>query len=190
MRITFLALALAAAGAVWAGSSETATYVDGNLTGISPNSGATLNFDDEHSMTLRTGLSTVAIPYSGISHAELGAVKENSHDAPFYKVWDLPRRLGSKTRTQLLIVNFKNDKGEQKNMTLELAKASAQSTLSTIQNHSASGVVAHSSKKSAAEPAKQASADDDSWWGDKYWKTTSNQDKWSKPAGTNAPDER
>ncbi|HML18751.1 MAG TPA: hypothetical protein VK419_17090 [Bryobacteraceae bacterium] len=201
MRITSLAvLALLASGAAWAATrSETTTYVDGNLTGITPNTGGTLSFTGDNGITLTTGLATVAIPYSGIHHVELGAVKETSHDVPFYKVWDLPKRFGHKTQTQLLIVNFKNDAGEEKNLTLELAKASAESVLTTIQNrmgpNAANRVEAASAAPSAkprtvAAPAKQAASTDDSWWGDKYWKTTSNQNKWTKPAAADAPDQR
>lgn len=158
-----------AGATAWAGAApETATYVDGNLTGVAPNTGGTLSFDDDHAMTLHTGLTSIAIPYSAISHAELGAVKETTHNAPFYKVWELPKRLSAKPQTQLLIVSFKNDDGEQKNVTLELAKDSAQSTLSKIQNHG----------------KDMTAAANDEWWGDKYWKTPSNQDKWNKPAST------
>jgi hypothetical protein len=180
MRITsFAILAMLYSGAAFAAThSETTTYVDGNLTGISPNTGGTLAFPDDNTVTLRTGLSTVNIPYTGISHAELGAVKQTSHDAPLYKVWELHKRLG-KTETQLLIVNFKNDTGEEKSMTLELAKSSAHTVLTTIQTHN--GTLA-----SAGKPANST----DSWWGDSFWKTKANQDKWSKPTATTAPDQQ
>jgi hypothetical protein len=208
MRITsFAILTLVACGAVFAAThSETTTYVDGNLTGISPNTGGTLSFTDDHGITLRTGLTTVAIPYSGISHAELGAVKETSHDVPLYKVWALGKRLGHKTETQLLIVNFKNEQGEEKSMTLELAKGSAESALTTIQaragddlekNTAVASARPASSKKTPSPATKAAAAEnnpdmaaDGSWWGDKVWKTKSNQDKWNKPAATNAPDQQ
>ena len=137
MRITsFAVLTLLACGAAWAGTHpESATYIDGNLTGISPDTGATLSFTDDNGIALRTGLATVSIPYSGISHVELGAVQETSHDVPFYKVWALHRRSGAKSQTQLLIVDFKNDQDEQKNMTLELAKASIQNVLTAMESH-------------------------------------------------------
>lgn len=202
MRITstFAVLALLASGATWAATrSETTTYVDGNLTGITPDTGATLSFTGDNGITLRTGLSTVAIPYSGINHVELGAVKETSHDVPLYKVWALNKRFGHKTETQLLIVNFKNDAGEQKSMTLELAKASAASVLTTIQSRmgkdvgdsveTASDEPAFQTRPASA-PKKRAASSDNSWWGDQYWKTMNNQDKWSKPAATNAPDQQ
>lgn len=217
MRTMILAIPVFAAAAAFAAShAETTTYVDGNLNGVSPNSGATLTVSDEKQMTLRTGLANVTVPYEKISHVELGAVKENSHDVPFYKIW---ARHKSKTGTQLLIVNFKNDEGEDKTMTLELAQPAAASVFETIQTHSARNVVAASSAPApapapAAAPAAQAETKADAnsksktqakadkpdimrtgkesteWWGDDWWKTKRNADKWNKTTGTNAPDQQ
>lgn len=94
MRILSLAsLVILAGSAAFAGSRpETATYIDGNLPGVSPNTGGTLMFSDDKAMYLHTGIDTIAIPYAGISNAELGAVKETSHDVPLYKVWALHKR--------------------------------------------------------------------------------------------------
>jgi hypothetical protein len=134
-------------------------------------------------------------------------VKETSHDVPLYKVW--ARR--SKTETQLLIVNFKNEAGEEKSMTLELAKASAPGVLASIQSHSPNGPATEktpektmvASAEPVAKPAKSAKpvkdepakkdpkkADNmasgrpdkptDPWWGDDYWKTSRNADKWTQ----------
>lgn len=188
MRITsFAVLTLLACGAAFAGSrSETTTYVDGNLTGISPDTGATLSLADDSGITLRTGLGTVAIPYSGISHVELGAVKETTHGVPLYKVWALRKRFAPKTETQLLIVNFKNEAGEDKNMTLELAKSSAQNVLSTIQSRTGE----HTDVAASPSTMKQGAASSNDWWGDRYWKTKNNTDRWSKPPVTNAPDQQ
>lgn len=193
MRITSIAvLTLAVCGAALAATrSETATYVDGNLTGVSPKTGATLTLADDSGITLKAGSTTVEVPYSGVSHAELGAVKDNQHNPPLFKVWDLNRRFAHKTQTQLLIVNFKNADGEEKSMTLELAKSAAPSVLTTIQSHAGNATAVASTKsqrKSAA--AKQEASADDSWWGDKYWKTKNNQDKWNKPSVANAPEQQ
>jgi len=210
MRIQLLAISMMAAAAFASSPSETTTYVDGNLTGVSPNTGATLNLSDEKQMVLRTGLANVEVPYEAISHAELGAVKENSHSVPFYKVW----ARGKKTETQLLIVNFKNAEGEEKTMTLELAQPAAASVISTIQSHTkgaeqvaqAAPTPETSADPEPAKPAKEkkkpetkaesktdvmkAGKEPTQWWGDDYWKTARNADKWNKPAGTNAPDQQ
>ena len=208
MRIHFLAIPVLAAAMYGAPQAETTTYVDGNLTGVTPNSGATLTFSGEKEMVLRTGLTNVTVPYESISHAELGAVKETSHSVPFMKIWGRSK----KTETQLLIVNFKNDTGEEKTMTLELAQPAASSVFTSIQSHKgAAEQVASNTQEApsaapapaqpAAEPvaklktrpkpeAKAETPKSSDWWGDSWWKTTRNSDKWSKPAATNAPDQQ
>ena len=183
-------------------------------------------------MVFRTGLATVAVPYSSITKSELGATREISHGAPVYKVWARHK----KTETQFLRVDFKNEDGEAKTMTLELAQASAPAVLSTIQERTASAgpaevakaevapegnatvipapapmkemkeekvakatpmpapapvakahtaVDPHDAGAKASPPVKAGSE----WWGDNIWKTTSNKATWTKPAGTNAPEE-
>jgi hypothetical protein len=124
---------LACATAFAASRAETTTYVDGNLTGVSPNTGGTLLFSDEKTLVFRTGLSTISIPYTAVTRSELGATRETSHGGPAYKIWARHK----KTETQFLTVEFKNDEGEAKTMTLELAQASAPSVLAAIQEHTA-----------------------------------------------------
>ena len=212
MRIQFLAIPLLAAAAYAAPQAETTTYVDGNLTGVTPNSGATLSFSGDKEMVLRTGLTNINVPYENINHAELGAVKETSHGHSFLKPWGHSK----KTETQLLIVNFKSAEGEDKTMTLELAQPAASSVFSSIQSHKDSAQQVASvapippppppaddpqpaksktrtklqpKPDTKAEAAKPAAGSTD-WWGDSWWKTTRNTDKWSKPTGTNAPDQQ
>jgi len=238
---------LACATAFAASRAETTTYVDGNLTGVSPNTGGTLLFSDDKAMVFRTGLATVTVPYSAVTKSELGATRETSHGAPVYKFWAHHK----KTETQFLTVEFKNEDGEAKTMTLELAQASAPSVLAAIQEHTGKTEVAEAppapdpaaapapvaapapapapapavaaapapaqertplstvapepkpapapvpvasnkpiidpkDKGSKASPATKPGSD---WWGDDVWKTTRNASTWTKPTGTNAPQE-
>jgi hypothetical protein len=220
-----LSLALVCAATAFSASrAETTTYVDGNLTGVSPNTGGTLLFSDEKAMYFRTGLATVSVPYSAITRSELGATREISHGAPIYKIWARHK----KTETQFLTVEFKSEEGEAKTMTLELAQASAPEVLATIQDHRgkrdtaevasakpetapipapppapeaapeklakpAPATVAKSGpttnphdKGAVASPPTKPGSD---WWGDDIWKTTRNASTWTKPVGTNAPEE-
>src|SRR5580698_8934876 len=132
--------------------AETTTYVDGNLTGVSPNTGGTLVFSDDKSMVFRTGLATVSVPYSAITKSELGATRTTSHDTAFYKVWARHK----KTETQFLTVEFKNDEGEAKTMTLELGQASAPSVLATIQDHTNGAAQVASAAPAAPAPVQAA----------------------------------
>src|SRR5437899_3464619 len=101
MLITSLvATALMVCGAaLGAWRTETATYVDGNLSGISPNTTGTLQLSDDKTMYLKTAALTVGVLYTGVSKAELGAVASHSHDA---------KGSGRKTQTQLLTIAFRN----------------------------------------------------------------------------------
>jgi hypothetical protein len=217
-----LSFALVYAATAFAASrAETTTYVDGNLAGVSPNTGGTLLFSDEKAMYFRTGLATVSVPYSAITRSELGATREISHGAPIYKVWARHK----KTETQFLTVEFKGEEGDAKTMTLELAQASAPAVLATIQDHrsakettevasaapapapEAAPVRQEKAPKPAPTPASTAGNSPavnpndagskatpptkagSSWWGDDIWKTTRNAGTWTKPTGTNAPEE-
>lgn len=149
---------------------ENTTYVDGNVASLKPNTGGTLVFTDNDSMVFRTGLAEVAVPYSNILRAELGPTQTHSHDAPAYKVWDLPKRL-HRTETQLLVLEFKNGLGESQSMTLELAKPAASDVLSTIEERT--------TKPEGSKTAASADSKDSAWWGDSFWKTNRNQDSWA-----------
>jgi hypothetical protein len=204
---------LACATAFAASKAETTTYVDGNLAGFSANTGGTLVFSDDKTLVFRTGLATVNVPYDSITKSELGATRETSHGKPLYKVWARHK----KTETQFLVVEFKNEEGEAKTMTLELSQASAPSVLATIQEHKngttevaaeapaplqRENVTHENAMKPAPAPAAVAKSTTDAgaraspatkagseWWGDNIWKTTSNAGTWAKPAGTSAPEE-
>ncbi len=214
--LSFAAWTVLAGATVFAASrAETTTYVDGNLPGVSPNTGGTLVFSDDKTIVFRTGLATINVPYSSVTSSELGATRETSHGAPLYKVWARHK----KTETQFLTVNFKNDEGEAKTMTLELAQASAPSVLAVIREHSvkssdvevaaaaptpapsvapapkkAAAPAAVASSKPVVDPKDQgakaspATKPGSDWWGDDIWKTTRNAGTWNKPVGTIAPD--
>jgi hypothetical protein len=184
-RLTLIAL-LASAAMFAASRSETATYVDGNVPSVAPNTGGTLVLDDKDNMYFRTGLVNVPVAYSGISHAELGAVREISHSVPVYKVWALHKRFSgaNKTQTQLLIVNFKSEDGEDRSMTLEMAESAAAGALETIESRTGKkfGAAQKTQTASAKKPEPKKA---DEWWGDDFWKTTRNADKWNKQASNN-----
>jgi len=192
-------VALFAAGLALADSSpQTATYVDGNVAGVAPKTGGTLLFAGDETMNFRTGLTNVAVPYANISHAELGAVVQTSHNEPIYKVWALHKRFAAKPQSQYLIVNFANEEGEAKTMTLELSESAAPEVLSLIQTHNDKAVApgqtqvasAGNSRKSVKPSAMKAGPEPAEWWGDDIWKTTRNSDKWSKSSTTNSPEQR
>jgi hypothetical protein len=194
--LSFAAVSLlACAAAFGATRPETATYVDGNIASVSPNSGGTLTFSEDSAINFKTGSETVSIPYAGISKTEVGATKVHSHSVPMYKVWSLQKRFSENTRTQLLTLGFKNADGEDKTMTLELAQPAAKNVLLNIRTHTANNttpvqntVIAKQTTKTDRPP--EAKSESNEWWGDQYWKTTRNNGKWNKPAGTTAAEQQ
>ena len=160
---SFAALALLLSGLILpaAPRPENSTYVDGNIAAFKPNTGGTLVFGDKDAMLFKTPLGQVAVPYTGIQRAELGAAQAHANAAPAYKVWTLPRRL-HRNETQLLTLEFKSRAGEDQLMKLELAKPAASNVLAEIQDRT----------------AKKASASSQAWWGDSIWKTQRNASTW------------
>jgi hypothetical protein len=191
--ISVLTISVLACGAALAEPRpETATYVDGNVTGVSPHTGGTLMFSDAMAMHLRTASANVTVPYESITKAELGAIRMHSHQVPMYKIWEVRRRLNETTETRYLTLAFKSDVGDDQTMTLELAKSAVPDVMATIQSHTRPGVVPADSippvkltseQILAAKPAEASSAP---WWGDDYWKTTRNKDKWNQAAANNS----
>ncbi|HEV8146200.1 MAG TPA: hypothetical protein VGP79_07465 [Bryobacteraceae bacterium] len=155
------------AGTPAAPRPETTTYIDGNLTGVTPQTGGTLVFTNEKALQFRTGLATFDVPYSSITKAELGAKQTHSRKTPAYKVWALPKRMGSSTQTQILLLEFKGDEGDAKSMTLELASSSVNNVVATINSHrspsegpvaTASAAAPAGSSKASKNSTKTASA--------------------------------
>jgi hypothetical protein len=151
---------------------ETSTYVNGNVSALKPNTGGTLVFKDNNSMTFRTGFAEVAVPYESIQRAELGAIQTRGHEPMGINPLALVSRL-HKTETQLLTVEFKSGLGENQTMTLQLAKPAASNVLATIQEHTAKSVT------ETRAPAVKIAEAKESWWGDDMWKTNRNKDSWS-----------
>jgi hypothetical protein len=172
MRIPFL-LALFA-GIAAAANVHTTTYVVGNLDNISPGAVGTVNLSDDKAIVFHTRETTVEAAYANISNAELGARVTHTPDVPFYKVWELHKRLfAPRDSSQYLTVDFKDVNGEDRSMTLELDASVASDMLKVIEIHQ------------GKRPAAVYDARPDQWWGDGTWKTNRNTPKWD-PSGSGA----
>ena len=146
---------------------EPITYVEGTLEGVIPNSGGSLSLEDAQALELKTGLAIIAVPYASITSADLGAIRKHSESEPLYKVWSLHKRIIGKPDTQLLKLEFKNPEGEQKSITVEMAKSAAPAVIEAIQQRKAAG---------------NSNVARGNWWGDRYWKTTRNTAAIQTPA--------
>jgi hypothetical protein len=181
MTKTALLTSLAFASIVASGAPrpEISTYVDGNVSSLKPNTGGTLVFKDNDSMTFRTGSEEVAVPYASMQRAELGATQRRNLQFPKVGPLALLDQI-RRTDTQLLTVEFKSGLGESQTMTLKLAKPAAESVFANIQEHTPKAVTA------VKKPAGETAAAKDEWWGDGYWKTSRNQDSWNAQEAANA----
>jgi hypothetical protein len=166
---SFAALTLLLNGLIAAAAPrpENSTYIDGTVAALKPNTGGTLVFSDKDAMLFKTPMGEVAVPYTRIQRAELGAAQAHPNATPAYKVWTLPRRL-HRNETQLLTVEFKNKAGEDQLMKFELAKPAASNVLAEIQDRT----------------AKKASASSQAWWGDSIWKTQRNASTWDNQSAS------
>jgi hypothetical protein len=155
---TFLTFASLSCGLALAADPHVVTYISGNLDGLAPNSGATLDVSGEKALSLRASGTAIEVPFAGIAHAEAGEVTTIASEEPLYKVWALHKRF-NKRELQQVKVDFKTPAGENRTMILELEKPAADSVLATIESRT-------------SPEAKQT------WWGDSIWKTKRNQDQW------------
>lgn len=130
------------------------TYLHGNVTELSPNSGGTITYRSGKAILLKTDLHKIAIPFAKILNAELGEVHSPAPD-PIYKVWSIKKRFSGKGETQELTVVFKDDAGQEQTATLELARDEANGVVAAIHDQN------------------------DPWWGDQVWRTSHNAQQWT-----------
>src|SRR5579864_4676196 len=156
-------------GIVLAASNvHTTTYVVGNVENISAGAIGTVNLSGDKAIVFQTRETTVEVAYASIGKAELGARVTHTPDVPFYKVWELHKRLmASKDATQYLTVDFKDANSQDRTMTLELDPSVASGMLAVIEIHQ------------GKRPAAVYDAHADQWWGDGTWKTNRNTPKWN-----------
>ncbi len=165
--LTFATLTTLACGlALAADGPQTVTYISGNVDGLAPNSGATLDVSGSKAIELNNGTTKVQVPYAGISRAELGEATEYTQEQPLYKVWALPKRFFGKRAVQQVTVDYKGAAGESRTMTIEAEKSVAEKVVASIEQRTA--------------PAAAAANTD--WWGDRLWKTKHNQGRWNDQA--------
>jgi hypothetical protein len=158
-------ITLACGLAVAAEGPQPVTYISGNLDGLAPNTGATVDVSGSKAIALNNGAVKVEVPYAAISRAELGQPTEvTTESEPLYKVWTLHKRFLPKRTVQQVTVDYRTAAGENKTLTIE------------AEQHVAEGVIAAIEERTTPPSEKV-------WWGDTIWKTTRNKDQWGG-AGT------
>ena len=166
MRTASLILLTMAAGFTsYAATATThdATYSVGNLDGLSAGAKGSLRAGEERAPSI-AARSRSRRRTPKITSTELGPKVIQSTETYKHKFWEVNKMFGNKTERQSLIVNFKDVRGTDQTMTLELSDVDAQVVRVTIENRS--GLTARRQQ-------------DEGWWGDEYWKTDRNQKTWS-----------
>lgn len=146
-----------------------AQYVGGTRASIPANAVGALNLDDSKELKFTYGQATFRVPYSQITGSDIQKA-EDGHKL-FGRV-PLPSITPWK-RKQTLSIGFKD--ATDKPGTLNFQVWSKDATL-------ASAMLSARKDQKPSVTAQAASSNDDSWWGDKYWKTTRNQGKWTSTA--------
>jgi hypothetical protein len=149
-----------------------AQYVGGTRATIPANASGTLSLDDSKELKFTYGAAVYRVPYAQITGSDIQKA-EDGHKL-FGRV-PLPSVTPWK-RKQTLSISFKDstDKPGTLNFQVWSKDATLAAAMLTARKDLKPGVTAQS-----------AGSTEDTWWGDKYWKTTRNEAKWeatAKPA--------
>lgn len=136
-------------------------YVSGTIAAIPHYSSGKLDLSDKSKLQFHYGKPTWSLPYTHISAIEVADKAPN----PLIRVPGLSK----KKRT--ISIDFDNDKGVRHNLKLELPLEVALEALPLLEERSG--------KAATVEGAQSP----DGWWGDRYWKTASNQQVWDEANG-------
>ncbi len=162
-----------AGGSLWAGDNLSATYVIGNIDGLSTGDDGSLRVFADQAI-FRSGKTVITVPYSKITDTDLGPETSHPSDIPLYKIWQLHKRFqAANTTYRNLTLNFKDSSGSDQSLTLEIEQSAAEDTLNTIE-------IARGRR-----PAHRAR---DNWWGADLWRTSRTNADWDKRAADAAAD--
>jgi len=159
-------------------SGERASYIEGTQKGIAPHTAGTLSMQDNKVMAFQYGKGSLSIPYANITNTEIGPGR-GKDAGPAYKVWNVHKRFADKTR--YLTIHY-TENGLKNKLVFEVADRAATLTVSQIE-------IAQGKRVGSVAAA---STNEELWWGDKYWKTSRNNEKWNRSAEASkatAPDQ-
>jgi len=141
-------------------------YVSGTIAAIPQYSSVKLDLSDKTKLQFHYGKPTWALSYSNINTIEVADRAPN----PMIRIPGLHKK------KRLISIGFENDRGVRHSMKLELPMEEALEALPLLEERSG--------KAASVEGAQSP----DGWWGDRYWKTASNQQVWDEANGkTNRP---
>lgn len=156
-----------------ADASKHAEYLGGSVRSIPPNCIGSLELDDPTELQFKTGKTTIRVPYSQIKTANFAGHKSGHRTIAHIPLPNMPASGGS-----TLDLSYRDEHGHVNTMSFRLfgkGLAKAEFTLNER---------LEADKKSAQSGPRMKLQE--SWWGDKYWKTNRNKSAWpeSEAVGT------
>jgi hypothetical protein len=153
--------------AVLGGTPSAVEYVGGTVKSIPANSIGAFNFDDGTRMRFYYGGAAYEVPYDRITGTDVAKAEGHHilHKIPVH-TFD-PRK-----RRETLSIHFKGEGDTAETLNFELAAAQADDARNTI-----------AIKKAGPQ---NALANQNDWWGDKYWKTLRNRPAWDAANPSNS----
>ena len=174
MRRPLLLSALAAllvSGNMFAGTGAPAEYVSGTVKTIPANASGSLDAGSE--LTFHYGKSVFAVPYNKITDTQI--TEPSGHH-----VWKVPVPKVVGRGERLLNITYRE--GDSSRMaTFKGSASSLKEVADAIDGHRKDQQALSFAPRPAAKPVVE------DWWGDKYWRTTRNKNKWPEIPQDNAP---
>ena len=142
--------------------ADNTEFVSGTIKTIPSNTKGALDISDPSELRFRYANSVYSIPYRKISNAQV-VEPAGRH------LWKLPVPPMGKT-PRLLSISYRD--GDSTSMvTFRAPAGEALAVARTIDDR-------RTDPKLAAAPA---TPDKETWWGDRYWRTNRNKDRWPSP---------
>ena len=154
----------------FAGTGAPAEYVSGTVKTIPANTNGALDAGSE--LTFRYGKSVFTLPYEKITNTEI--TEPSAHH--LWKV-PVPKVVGRGER--LLNISYR-DGGDSRLVTFKGSANALKEVVDTIDAHRKESQALSFTPRPPAKPVVE------DWWGDKYWRTTRNKNKWPEIPQDNA----
>jgi hypothetical protein len=176
------------------GQTATASYLGGSLVSIPAYANGQLDWSRGNVLQFRCGEQNTTWPYTSI----VGLTLERPPARPLWKkaaslgVLALP--MFSDNGERELTIHYKNENGLAGSVVFGLPVGEAELLVSVLESRTGkqSAVLAMSpermhTRKEAVRPADNPHISaDGAWWGDTYWRTPRNADRWPKSVAAKA----
>lgn len=165
------AVALLMSPTMLARTATTAEFVSGTVKSIPANTTGSLDAGSSSELSFHYGKSVFSLPYRNITSTEV--TEPTGHH-----IWKVPvPKLGKSPR--FLNITYKD--GDSSRMLTFKAPASAVTALvHAIDDR-------RREPQTAAAKAAAIKTDTEAWWGDRYWRTSRNKQKWPDVPAENSP---